>query len=777
MKNKIICLVALVAAAVGCGRSSDESLTLKYDRPAEYFEEALPIGNGRLGAMVYGGTSADRISLNDATLWTGEPDKGEDHPDYSLISEVTPWGESAEWLDDVRAALDNEDYAEADRLQRHLQGHFSENYQPLGNLEIIYPEGEITDYRRTLDISRAVVEVSYRRDGKAFKAEYFASSPDSVIVIHLSSEAEIEAEIRLSSQLPHRLLAEDGKIATDGYVAWHSYPNYCNIRMKHLYKYDRGIHYSTVVACEGTTAQFGSLKISGVKEAVIYVTNATSFAGFDKDPVKEGKDYMTEAARNAEEASAKGWKKITRDHLADYTELFDRVDINLGKTDAEVKSLTTDRQLLRYADGEDNPELEALYFQYGRYLLISSSRTPGVPANLQGIWNEHMLPPWSSNYTTNINLEENYWAAEAAGLPEMHEVLLDFIRNLPANGSVTAKNFYGIERGWCQGHNTDIWAMTCPVGLGTGDPNWANWAFGGAWLATHIWEHWLFGRDMEALRRNYPTLKGAAEFCIDYLVEKDGKLMASPSTSPEAIYVTPEGYEGRTSYGTASDLAIIRECLSDALAAAELLGDTEFAEEALKTLKGMMDYKISSQGTLQEWYHDWKDQDPQHRHQSHLIGVYPGHQIKAGTELAEAALKTLEIRGYETTGWSCGWRINLYARLRDAESAYKMYRRLLRYVSPDNYKGDDARRGGGTYPNLFDAHSPFQIDGNFGGCAGIIEMLVQSTPDEVSLLPALPSAWPNGHIRGIRTRTGQTVDLTWKNGKVTKVRFRSSQEA
>ena len=547
--------------------------------------------------------------------------------------------------------------------------------------------------------------------------------------------------------------------------------------MKHLYKYDRGIHYSTVVACEGTTAKFGSLKISGVKEAVIYVTNATSFAGFDKDPVKEGKDYMTEAARNSVEASAKGWKHIMRDHLADYRELFDRVDINLGKTDAEVKALTTDRQLLRYADGEDNPELEALFFQYGRYLLISSSRTPGVPANLQGIWNEHMLPPWSSNYTTNINLEENYWAAEAAGLPEMHEVLLDFVRNLPANGSVTAKNFYGIERGWCQGHNTDIWAMTCPVGLGTGDPNWANWAFGGAWLATHIWEHWLFGRDMEALRRNYPTLKGAAEFCIDYLVEKDGKLMASPSTSPEAIYVTPEGYEGRTSYGTASDLAIIRECLSDALAAAELLGDTEFAEEALKTLKGMMDYKISSQGTLQEWYHDWKDQDPQHRHQSHLIGVYPGHQIKAGTELAEAALKTLEIRGYETTGWSCGWRINLYARLRDAESAYKMYRRLLRYVSPDNYKGDDARRGGGTYPNLFDAHSPFQIDGNFGGCAGIIEMLVQSTPDEVSLLPALPSAWPNGHIRGIRTRTGQTVDLTWKNGKVTKVRFRSSQEA
>jgi alpha-L-fucosidase 2 len=271
---------------------------------------------------------------------------------------------------------------------------------------------------------------------------------------------------------------------------------------------------------------------------------------------------------------------------------------------------------------------------------------------------------------------------------------------------------------------------------------------------------------MDALKRDYPALKGAAEFCIDYLVEKNNELIPSPTTSPENIYVTPEGYRGSTLYGSTSDLAIIRECLTNAVAAAELLGDEEFAAEAKGVLPRLHGYKVGADGALQEWYHDWRDSDPSHRHQSHLIGAYPGHQIQAGTDLGDAALKTLEIKGFNTTGWSCGWRVNLYARLGDAEGAYKMYRRLLRYVSPDNYQGEDARRGGGTYPNLFDAHSPFQIDGNFGGCAGVIEMLVQSTEDGVKMLPALPAAWPEGYIKGVRTRTGEVVDLSWKDGKV-----------
>lgn len=773
MKNNLLIIIGIVLMSAGISMttscSDEEAMTLKlhYDKPAEYFEEALPLGNGRLGALVYGDTSTDRISLNDITLWTGEPDRGGEHPDYSLIESLTPWGEAAPWMDEVRKALDGEDYAKADALQRRLQGHFSENYQPLGWLELAYPEGEVTDYYRELDISKAVATVQYKRDGKAFKAEYLVSSPDSAIVIRLSSDAPIETEIRLNSRLPHESKAEGNSIISDGYTAYHSYPVYYHAaENKFMYDPERGIHYRSVVTCKDAVADGNVLKVSGVNETVIYVTNSTSFAGFDKDPVKEGKEYRQEALRNSAEAMAKGWKKVMKSHMEDYQEFFSRVSICLGKTAEEVKVLPTDQQLLRYADGEANPELEALYFQYGRYLLIASSRTIGVPANLQGIWNESMLPPWSSNYTVNINLEENYWAAEAAGLSEMHEALLGFIRNLSKNGNVTAKNFYGIGRGWCLAHNSDIWAMTCPVGLGTGDPCWANWSFGGAWLATHIWEHWLFNRDMEALKRDYPALKGAAEFCIDYLVEKNGELIPSPTTSPENIYVTPSGYCGSTLYGSTSDLAIIRECLTDASAAAELLGDKDFTQEIQAVLPRLHGYEIGADGALQEWYHDWRDRDPRHRHQSHLIGAYPGHQITAGTELGNAAMKTLEIKGFNTTGWSCGWRVNLYARLGDGEGAYKMYRRLLRYVSPDNYSGEDARRGGGTYPNLLDAHSPFQIDGNFGGCAGVIEMLVQSTPDGVKALPSLPSAWPEGYIKGVRTRTGEIVDLTWKDGKV-----------
>ena len=769
MKN-IWFLVVAVMLLDSCICESRTSLKLHYDKPAEYFEEALPLGNGRLGAMVYGGTSMDRISLNDITLWTGEPEKEGEHPDYDLIESLTPWGEASQWMEQIRQALDEEDYVRADQLQRRLQGHFSENYQPLGWLELVYPEGEITDYYRELDLSRAVATVQYKRDGKAFRAEYMVSSPDSVVVIRLSSEAPIDAEIKLCSRLPHDSKVEGSSIVSEGYTAYHSYPVYYHaVQEKFMYDPDRGIHYSTVVRCEDAVAEGEVLKVSGVNETVIYVTNSTSFAGFDKDPVKEGKEYKQEAQRNSDEAVKKGWKRLMASHLKDYKELFDRVSIWLGDTDPEVRALPTDQQLLRYAEGEANPELEALYFQYGRYLLISSSRTIGVPANLQGIWNEYMLPPWSSNYTVNINLEENYWAAEAAGLPEMHDVLLGFVRNLSDNGGETAKNFYGINRGWCLAHNTDIWAMTCPVGLGTGDPCWANWSFGGAWLATHIWEHWLFNRDMEALKRDYPALKGAAEFCIDYLVEKNGELIPSPTTSPENIYVTPEGYRGSTLYGSTSDIAIIRECLIDASAAAELLGDVDFVVEASDVLRKLHGYMIGEDGALQEWYYDWRDSDPSHRHQSHLIGAYPGHQIQAGTELGNAALKTLEIKGFNTTGWSCGWRVNLYARLGDAEGAYKMYRRLLRYVSPDNYQGEDARRGGGTYPNLLDAHSPFQIDGNFGGCAGVIEMLVQSTENGVNALPALPAAWPEGYIKGVHTRTGEIVDLSWKDGEVESI--------
>ena len=769
--SSILACGALCLASLGC--SEPLPLVLHYDRPATFFEESLPLGNGKLGALVYGDPNLFQLSLNDITLWTGEPDKGADHPDYAVVKTLTPWGESAGWVEKVREALDAEDYRKADELQCHLQGHFSENYQPLGKLLMQLPEARIDQYSRTLDLATATAKVYCLRDGKGFDAQCFASAPDSVIVIRLRGEEPLEVSLSLDAELPHSTKAEGHTLVSDGYAAWHAYPGYyAPDGERFAYDPERGIHYRTVVRCEQARAQDGTLRISGVKEALIVVANQTSFNGFDKDPVKEGREYKEASEANAEKAVRLGWDALLKRHKADYQALFNRVSLDLGRTDPAVSALPTDEQLKRYADGEANPELEALYFQYGRYLLISSSRTVGVPANLQGLWNESITPPWSSNYTTNINLEENYWPAEAAGLPEMHDVLLGFVRNLSVNGARSAQNFYGVAEGWCEAHNSDIWAMTNPVGLGTGDPCWANWNLGGAWLSTHIWEHWLFTRNREDLERNYPALKGAAQFCLGILVKKDGKWITSPSTSPENVYITPDGYHGRTAYGTTADLAIIRECLSNARDAALEVGDKDFAARVEAVLPDLKEYQVGASGALQEWYYDWADHDPRHRHQSHLIGVYPGHQIPAGTQLADAAHKTLEIRGFETTGWSCGWRVNLYARLGDGENAYKMYRRLLRYVSPDKYQGTDYRSGGGTYPNLMDAHSPFQIDGNFGGCAGVLEMLVQSTPEGVQPLPALPSAWPSGQIKGVRTRTGQTLDLKWKDGKVTRMVLR-----
>ena len=771
---RLSCAILALMLAFGCTRPVQE-LILHYDRPAEYFEEALPLGNGRLGAMVYGGTTEEKISLNDITLWTGEPDRGDLHPDIR----TGIGAESAATLPLIREALEREDYAEADRLQRKMQGHYSESYQPLGTLTLHHLDnGEVKDYRRQLDISDAIASVSYRRDGKRYEADYFASVPDSAIVIHIKAEDGLSLLLTYDSPLPHETAVSGNSLLCDGYAAWHSYPGYYPAEQHLFYDPERGIHFRTIVSVQThdghVSIQDGGLLLEECSEATVLVVNATSFNGFDKDPVQQGRDYQALADAAAQRVADRRYKSLKRRHLKDYHSLFNEVELYLGDTDPAIRVLPTDVQLKLYTDEEgDNPELEALYFQYGRYLLIASSRTSGVPANLQGLWNESVNPPWSSNYTININLEENYWAAEATGLGVLHVNLLDFIRNLAVTGRHSAQKYYGVERGWCAAHNSDIWAMSCPVGLESGDPSWANWTLGGAWLTTHIWEHWLFSRDRERLMYDYPILKGAAEFCLDWLVEKDGALITSPCTSPENIYITNAGYVGESFYGGTADLAIIRECVSDAVAAARELGiDGDFIAEAEAKIANLHPYQVGAAGNLQEWYHDWADWDPRHRHQSHLIGVYPGHQIIDGP-LAEAALKTLETKGFETTGWSCGWRINLYARLGEGEKAYKMYRRLLRYVSPDGYRGEDARRGGGTYPNLLDAHSPFQIDGNFGGCAGVVEMLFHSTADgTVEPLPALPIAWPNGHIKGLRTRTGQTVDLTWSNGHLTSLKHR-----
>lgn len=658
------------------------NMKLHYDRPAEYFEEALVIGNGTMGATLYGGVKKDKISFNDITLWTGEPESENSSPDaFNVIPEI-------------RALLDNEDYEGADKAQYKVQGHYSENYQPLGTLTIEYLDDTagISDYHRWLDIGNATARTQYLKDGKLFTSDYFASAPDSVIVIRLKSENKegIHALLSFDSPLPHSSQVADNEISVEGYAAYHSFPVYYKAEDKHRYDPERGIHFKTLVrvlSVDGSVKNRYSdsrIEIDGSTEVLILIANVTSFNGFDKDPVKEGRNYRSHVEKRMKCTIGKTYDALREAHIRDYKYYFDRVKLDLGNTDDDIAALPTDKQLLFYTDcKQQNPDLEELYFQFGRYLLISSSRTPGVPANLQGLWNESVLPPWSSNYTVNINLEENYWASGTTNLIEMQYPLIEFIANLSKTGRKTAKDYYGVERGWCLGHNSDIWAMTCPVGLNEGDPSWACWTMGGTWLSTHIWEHYLFTLDKGFLCKFYPVLKGAAEFCMDWLVEKDGKLVTSPGTSPENKYITPDGYVGATSYGNTSDLAMIRECLIDAAEASKVLGvDKSFRKRIKKTLSRLYPYQVGKDGNLQEWYYDWQDQDPYHRHQSHLFGLYPGHHlsVEETPELAAACARTLQIKGDETTGWSTGWRVNLLARLRDGEKAYHMYRRLLRYA-------------------------------------------------------------------------------------------------